>query len=183
MDPTAGCLNVATLITELNDHWIQLKLTAPSRRSALQCRSRLLDIRQRCPTEEKHTILKTLTCSSFPCALALVPIPPSPRTDCYAHGHAQSLPGSHRARKPSSVIFFTGSTYRYGCNWDSGVADLASLSLAASVNISRFGCHKAFPAAFFHWLRSKAQGDRVHIDGFDFVLVCTCTHTELHLSS
>lgn len=172
-DSTAGCFNKATLITELNDHCIQRNLWP--RWADQPCNATFGSWRADSDAWGKRNTLLN-TCSFCPCTLALAPILPSPRTDCYIRGHTQSLPGRQRTRKPNTVIYFAGSTQCCGCNWDSGVADLARVSLAASVNISRFGCHQAFPAAFFHWLGSKAQVNRVCIDWFNFVPLRIYTH-------
>lgn len=173
-DPAAGRFSLATLITELNDHCIQLSLWP--HRADQPCNvifgSWMADSDV---WGKRRTLLNT--CLFPPCTLALVPILPSPRTNCYIHGHTQSLPGRQRTQKPDPVIYFAGSTQCYGCNWESGVADLARVSLAVSVNISRLGCHQAFPAAFFHWLNSKAQVDLVYTDWFNFVPLCVYTHT------
>lgn len=126
-------------------------------------------------SEGGETLLNT---SSFsPCTLALVPIVLSPRTNCYIDGHTQSLPGRQRTNKPNPVISSAGSTRCYGCNWDSGVADLARVSLAASVNISRFGCHQPFPAAFFHWLSSKAPSELSVYRLVQLCSACIYAHT------
>lgn len=171
-DPTAEHFSLATLITELNDHCIQLNLWPHW--AAQPCNvifgSWMADSDV---WAKRDTLLNT--CSFSPCTLALVPTLPSPRTDCYIHGHTQSLPGRQRTQKPNPVISFAGSTQCCGCSWDSGVADLARVSLAAYVNISGFGCHQTFPAAFLHWLGSKAQVNWVYIDRFNFVSLCVHT--------
>lgn len=135
--------------------------------------------RQTVVSERKeNTILKILTCSFFPCTQALVPILLSPRTGCYVHGHTQSLPGSQRARKPSTVIYFAGSTLCYGCNWDSGVADLARLSLAASVNMQ--GLAATGPSQLPSFTGFKGPSE---LSAYRLVLLCSGMYVHTHTYS
>lgn len=79
VDPTAAFFNVATLITELIDQCVQLKLWPHWAEDQPCCAA---SEKQAAVSKGNTPILKILICLFLHCTLASVPLPSSPKTPC-----------------------------------------------------------------------------------------------------